>query len=38
MMKKIPDNASEIAIKAGAPSGGDDITELGVSEVKMEVL
>jgi hypothetical protein len=37
MKKKITDNTRAIAIKADAPSGGSDITELGVLDVKTEV-
>jgi len=37
MMKKITENAREIAINAGAPLGGAAITELGVLDVKTEV-
>jgi hypothetical protein len=37
MMKKITENTRAIIIKAGAPAGGADITELGVLDVKTEV-
>jgi hypothetical protein len=37
MTKKITENRRAIAIKTGAPSGGADITELGVLDVNTEV-
>jgi hypothetical protein len=36
--KKITENTREIAMKTGAPSGGADMTELGVLDVNTEVL